>query len=192
MKKMKNGRAAAVRDLLLKEWAQGLRLTTVPQAMQRLGVADDLHLRWRIAKSVERSWREVFSSPEKRRQVEHAVGVRFEESRLDQFRGQVRDWQLAAILLTENEKLVARHMLLHERRRLPLPHPSATAKAIGASTREVHRAIGMLARLGLLVLPDGRRPAHYALVPDHVRFLKGLGFFFHTVTLDTGERFGVP
>lgn len=182
----------AIQRLLLSEWAVGLRLTTVPQAMQRLGIADDPRLRWRAAAGLESSWRELFSSPDKRRQIEQALGLRFDASKLDGLRTQVKDWQLASILLTDDEKLVARHVLFRERHGLPLPHPSATATTLSVSKREVHTAIRMLACLGFLVLPDGRRPAHYSLAPDHARLFKGLGCNFHTVTLETGERFGVP
>ncbi len=42
--------------LLASEWQEGLRITTIPQAMARLGVSDDEEVRWRIVRLVERLW----------------------------------------------------------------------------------------------------------------------------------------
>ena len=46
----------AVENLLVKDWASGLRLTTVPQAMGRLGIADDIDYRWRVANNLYGHW----------------------------------------------------------------------------------------------------------------------------------------
>jgi hypothetical protein len=49
----------------------------------------------------------------------------------------------------------------------------------------------MLGLIDFLFIEDGWRAAHYSLNEGHERLLDGLGFSFHTVTLDTGERFGI-
>lgn len=184
--------AERVSQLLTKEFSEGLRLTTIPQAMERLGVADRLPLRWQVAKRLESLWRDTLTSPETRRRIAAALGRPYDETQVERWRQQVGAWHLASIVLSENEKLAARCILLHRRKRRPLPRPAEIAAALGLPLRHVQNALRMLGRLGFLTIPDGRSPAHYRLTPSYRRFLEGLGFNFHTVSLDTGERFGVP
>ena len=110
---------------------------------------------------------------------------------------QVVTWGLASILLTNNEKLIARHIRVRHLQELPLPRPEIIAVALGISTQEVHIGIQMLARLGFLSLPtlspQGSPPSSgYTLAEDADSFHEGLGFSFHTVTLDDDEQFGIP
>jgi len=184
--------AEQVGELLLREWTTGLRLTTIPQAMGRLGIKDDLRLRWAVTRRLEGVWRDALTSPEKRRAIAQALGRPFDESQLEGFREQVGTWNLAAVALSEDEKLVARHMLMHQRRGRPLPQPGDTAKTLGLPVRQVRRALRMLARLGFLKLDAGRSPRRFSLSDGHEKLLQGLGFMFHVVSLPTGERFGVP
>lgn len=184
--------AAELERLLLQEWSTGLRLTTIPQAMECLGMAGSLEWRWRVAKQLEGPWRKALLSPGKQRQIAESLGRRFEEAQVARWRGQVETWGLASILLTENEKLAARHVLWCHRWALGLPSPRETAEAVGIPLGEAQNAIRMLGRLGFLTVADGRRPASFQLAEDHSRFTEGLGFSFHTVTLNSGERFGVP
>jgi len=184
--------ADRLREFLLREWSSGLRLTTVPQAMARLELADDVRLRWRVAKGLEALWRDALTSPEKRRRIAQALGRPFDESQIEQFRGQVGTWNIAAVALSEDEKLVARHILLHQQRGLLLPHPPDTAKALGIPLRKVQRALRVLAKVGFVDLGDGGSSPGYVLTEGHEELLEGLGFMFHTVSLETGEQFGVP
>ena len=55
----------AIEKLLVNDWASGLRLTTVPQALHRLGFADDMETRWRIADRHYDLWQSTLESPEK-------------------------------------------------------------------------------------------------------------------------------
>ena len=180
-------------EFLIQEWSTGLRLTTIPQAMERLGVDQGLlEWRWRMAWRLEAAWREVLLSPGKQQQIAEALGCRLEEAQVEKWRRQVETWTLANILLTEEEKLVARHVLWRHRKESGLPSPGETAEALGIRVREVHNSLRMLGRLGFLSIADGRRPANFQLVEDWGRFTEGLGFSFHTVALDSGDRFGVP
>jgi hypothetical protein len=160
--------------------------------MERLGLQDDPRVRWSVAGHVDRLWRGTMTSPEKRRQIAAVLGRPYDEAMDRPWREQFGSWHLASILLSEDEKLVARYILMHGRRGMALPSLAQTAGAMQSSVQEVSRAIRMLARIGYLTLPDGRRPSEYALAKEHGSVLGGLGFSFHTVTLDTGERFGVP
>jgi hypothetical protein len=184
--------AKQLQQFLLQEWSSGLRLTTIPQALQRLGMEDNVDLRWRAARHLEQLWHDTLTSPEKRRAIAQALGRDLDEALDERWRQQVRTWNLASILLREEEKLVARAILMHQRKGLGFPPPHEMARMLGIQTRQVHQAIRLLARLGFLSLEDGRRPALYALAEGHEGFLDGLGFSFHTVTLDTGDQFGVP
>jgi hypothetical protein len=160
--------------------------------MERLGMADRIPVRWCVAKRLEALWRNVLTSSEKRTQIATALGRPMDEAREVRWRQQVSTWQLPSILLTEGEKLVARYILMRQREGVQLPPPFDIARALNLSVREVHKAVLMLARLGLLSIQDRRRPASYSLANGYQVFSEGLGFSFHTVTLDTGERFGVP
>jgi len=50
----------------------------------------------------------------------------------------------------------------------------------------------MLTRLGFLVSHVNPAMIEYTLAEDAERFLDGLGFNYHTMTLDGQETFGIP
>ena len=66
----------AIEKLLVDDWASGLRLTTVPQAMRRLGIADEVDARWRMASRFYVDWQSSLETPEKVREVASAVGLK--------------------------------------------------------------------------------------------------------------------
>ena len=101
-------------------------------------------------------------------------------------------WDKASILPTDNEKLIARHILYRQKSRPELPSPGDIAATLGAGPDETDNGILMLARLGFLTLADGQPVNTYSLAADRGRFLDGLGFSFHTVTLDGEQQFGIP
>ena len=181
--------------LLINDWASGLRITTVPQAIGRLGLADDPDLRWEIANHMDAMWHSSLETPEKVKEGHAAIGLTTEEEEaelLQNWRNQVGNWDKASILLTDNEKLIARHILYRQKSRPELPSPGDIAATLGAGPDETGNGIRMLARLGFLSLADGQPVNTYSLAADHGRFLDGLGFFFHTVTLNGEEQFGIP
>ena len=185
----------AIEKLLVDDWASGLRITTVPQAMRRLGFADDLDTRWRIANRIYDLWQSILASPEKIQSAGSAIGLKKPsglEGLSQRWLEQVVTWGRASILLTDNEKLVARHILAHHRYELPLPRPENTAIALNIATEEVSISIRMLTRLGYLFLQGSQSISGYTLAEDAERFHEGLGFSFHTVTLDDDEQFGIP
>ena len=185
-------------DVLTSDWSTGLRLTSIPQAMERLGLPDDPGQRLRLAGRLEDRWRGALLSPEKQREILASLGrlpdevLAGEGAFSQRWLDQVGTWHPASILLSEDEKLVARHILMAHREGSPLPRPEETAAVLGLTVRGVHRGLRMLGLIDFLSIEDGRRAAHYSLSEGHERLLDGLGFSFHTVTLDTGERFGVP
>ncbi|MCH7736485.1 MAG: hypothetical protein IH872_03685 [Chloroflexi bacterium] len=185
----------SIEKLLISDWASGLRITTVPQAMRRLGFADDPEQRWEMANRMDDRWHRTLETPEKVQEVGLAIGLITEGDQADlsqHWRDQVGSWDRASILLTDNEKLMARQILYRQKSDSSLPSPEDIAAAIGAGTDETVNGIRMLTRLDFLTLPDGQSVDSYALAEDHGRFLDGLGFSFHTVTLDGDEQFGIP
>ena len=186
---------SAVERLLISDWALGLRITTVPQAMDRLGFADDLEARWELANRIEALWRRSLETPEKVQEINLAIGLMTSEERSafpQHWRDQVGAWNRASILLTDNEKLIARQILWRQKGGSRPPSPEEIGAALEMGPEETANGIRILTWLGFLVLPDGQPVSEYTLTEDHERFLDGLGFSFHTVTLDGDERFGIP
>ena len=185
----------AIEKLLFNDWASGLRITTVPQAMQRLGIADDVDTRWRIANRIYDLWQSILASPEKIQSAGSAIGLKNSsglEGLSQRWLEQVATWGRASILLTDNEKLVARHIWARHSQELQPTRPENIAMDLDISTKEVSSSIRMLTRLGFLSLPGSPSNCGYTLAEDAERFHEGLGFSFHTVTLDDDEQFGIP
>lgn len=185
----------AIEYLLIKDWASGLRITTIPQAMHRLGMADDLEQRWETASRMDVLWHSALETPEKLEEVHLALGRITEEEQAGLAKSwpeQVASWDRASILLTDNEKLIARQILYRQKVTSDLPSPDDIAEAVGIGPEETAGGIKMLSWLGFLTLPNGQPVDSYTLAQDHARFLDGLGFSFHTVTLDNDEQFGIP
>ena len=185
----------AIEKLLISDWASGLRITTVPQAMRRLGIADDIDQRWAMANHMDALWHSTLEAPEKIQEVNSAIGLTTAEDQAgltEHWRDQVGSWDRASILLTDNEKLMARHILYRRRYRSSLPSLEDIAASVGTGPEETASGIRMLAKLGFLAFAAVHDVANYSLTEDHGRFLDGLGFSFHTVTLDGDERFGIP
>ena len=185
----------AIEKLLIGDWASGLRITTIPQAMNRLGFADDLEIRWKIVSRMGALWHSTLETPEKVQEINSAIGSVTDEDQAalsQHWRNQVGDWDRTSILLTENEKLIARHILLCQRSGSRLPTPEDIGAAVDTGPEETANGIRMLSLLGFLGIPNGESFDGYILAEDHGRFLDGLGFSFHTLTLADGERFGIP
>jgi hypothetical protein len=104
-------------------------------------------------------------------------------------RAEIKQWNPASFILTNDEKLVARYILCVRGDAGRLPRRSEITDALGLDDTRTRGALRMLDRLGFITLDAGDR---YRLAPDHSTLLQGLGFSFHTVTLQDGEQFNVP
>lgn len=182
---------------LQSEWHTGLRLNTVAQAMAALGLPEDDEVRWQVGGALEREWQQFHSVPGILRGLKWLTGqrlaplLRFLPSVLFGFPrllNEARDWNPAVYILTEDEKLIARHILLAHKQSRPVPSAAEIGAALPLPAERAARGLAMLARLDFLSPRDNG----YALTPDHERFSRGLGFNFHTITLVNGEVFNVP
>lgn len=179
-------------EFLMNEWQEGLRITTVPQAMMRLGVPDDEELRRRVGDRLKRIWRRRLRlrglwrglrwlrSANRRKVRPWTTSLR----RLPSLLGEARSWNPAVYILSNDEKLIAR--LILNAGRVPSLEESAAVLDLDRST--VERGLRMLTNVGFLMAVAGG----YQLAAGHQRLLEGLGFNFHTVTLENGEQFNVP
>ena len=92
--------------------------------MGRLGIADDIDYRWRMANNLYGHWQSSLGTPEKVQEVASVIGLSraSDIGALSQrWLDQVESWGRAPILLTENEKLVARHVWTSHLQGQPLP-----------------------------------------------------------------------
>lgn len=177
---------------LVDEWQAGLRITTVPQALARLGLPDDDEMRWRIGQRLERAWRRrlglrgLWRGLRSLRSADwRKVGAWLPAlSRLPSLAAEARDWNPAVYILSNDEKLIARHIFRSGR----VQPPEELGAVLGLERSIVETGLRLLTRCGFLAGEGG----DYRLASGHQRLLEGLGFNFHTVTLESGEQFNVP
>jgi hypothetical protein len=96
-------------------------------------------------------------------------------------------WQPTTYVLTNQEKLIARRILRLRREGAAVPQPDKASRDIfGLDDENVLQAFETLRWLGFLQKTDDA----YQLAQDYARFLQGLGFYFHEVSLSARkERF---
>ena len=126
-------------------------------------------------------WHSTLETPQKMWEINSAIGRMTDEecAALSQrWRDQVGSWDRASIMLTDNEKLMARQILWREKCGSNLLSPDDIGTTLGIGSQETANGIRMLTRLGFLDLPEGQPVGEYILSEDHDRFLDGLGFRF--------------
>src|SRR5262249_17658279 len=143
--------------VLLHDWQDILRCTTIDQALERVGVPFRHARRLAFAAS-------LLESPE----IQEAMR-----------------WHPATYILTNDEKLLARALLRHAQHSQPLLTAADIAQALSSAEETVREGLAALAWVGFLQA-DGEE---VQLAPDDRSFLSGLGFYYHEVILENGERF---
>ncbi len=146
-------------EILYDDWRDLLRCSTIDQAMERAGVSFSQQSRLRIAEFLRRDPAAV----------------------------KLMRWDLAAYVLTNEEKLFARLILRTAPSLGLIPNPDdLSPPSADWSSAGVPRWLETLEWMGFLRQSLGG----YELAPDHTRFLYGIGFHFHEVDLpDRSERF---
>jgi len=145
-------------QVLLQDWQDILRCTTIDQALERVGIPFTHERRVTIAAFL----------------LENL-----------EIQGVMR-WHPATYILTNDEKLIARALLKHEKNSQPLPAAADIAQALSLSEQKVQEGLAALAWVGFLRKTKGQE---VYLAPDYRQFLTGLGLYYHEVVLESGERF---
>jgi hypothetical protein len=146
-------------DYLMKDWGQDFSVTSVDIAMSVLKMKPSDETRFRIGNYIK-------THPEL-----HEI---------------VRRWGWVTLVLTPDEKLIARALINAERDSKPTPSLSELAKAVAVSEPDVKRGLNMLEQYEVLQ-KDSK--AGYRVVPRYIKWEPRLDFVFHKVSLDNGRQF---
>jgi len=148
-------------DFLVNDWGNDYSVTSVDIAMEAVGVKPSEETRFRISSHIK-------AHPEL-----HEV---------------IRRWGWVTLVLTPDEKLIARALTNAERDGKPQPTVSEIAKAVGVADAQVDRGLLMLERYEIVQRSATKR-AGYKVVPRYIKWEPRLDFIFHTVSLDSGRQF---
>lgn len=180
-------------NYLRRDWDAGLRITTIEQAMRALGLPEDEQVRWRVGQALDDVWRQRLGFRQILKGLRWLRGFRWRDL-LDlvgpsPLRKEIKQWSPASFILTNDEKLVARYILRVQGDTDCLPRFAEIRDGLYLDEGKTRAALRMLQRLGFLTLNGDEE---YALASDYTALLQGLGFSFHTVTLENHEQFNVP
>lgn len=100
----------------------------------------------------------------------------------------IRRWGWVTLVLTPDEKLIARSLINAERDGKPQPTIAEIAKAGGLTEAQVKRGLSMLERYEI-VQRAASKGAGYTVMPRYIKWEPRLDFIFHKVSLDSGRQF---
>lgn len=103
----------------------------------------------------------------------------------------VRRWGWVTLVLTPDEKLIARSLINAERDGKPTPSTSELGKAVGVSEAGVKRGLNMLERYEVVKKDSSAAKAGYRVMPRYIKWEPRLDFVFHKISLDNGRQFNV-
>lgn len=159
-----NAQEQKVIDYLVKDWGQDFTVTSVDVAMAALKVEQSDETRFRVGNYIK-------THPEL-----HEI---------------VRRWGWVTLVLTPDEKLIARALINAERDSKPTPSASELAKAVGMSEADVKRGLNMLERFEILKKDSSAAQAGYRVMPRYIKWEPRLDFVFHKISLESGRQFNV-
>src|SRR6266436_2521910 len=157
-----NAQEQEVIDYLVKDWGEDYSVTSVDIAMNAVKVAPSDETRFRIGNYIK-------AHPEL-----HEV---------------IRRWGWVTLVLTPDEKLIARALINAEREGKPEPTIAEIAKAIGVTESQAKRGLAMLERYEILKKDNSAGNVGYRVMSHYLKWEPRLDFVFHSVTLDSGRRF---
>jgi AraC-like DNA-binding protein len=149
-------------DHLVSDWGGDYSVTSVDIAMNALKVEQSDETRFRIGNYIK-------AHPEL-----HEV---------------IRRWGWVTLVLTPDEKLIARALINAEREGKPEPTLAEIAKAVGVSESQAKRGLAMLEGYEILKQDAKAGGAGYRVIPHYIKWEPHLDFVFHGVTLDSGRQF---
>lgn len=150
-------------DYLVKDWGEDYSVTTVDIAIRAVKDEQSEESRFRIGSYIK-------AHPEL-----HEI---------------IRRWGWVTLVLTPDEKLIARALINAQRDGKPAPSLSELAKAVAVKEPDVKRGLAMLARYEILT-KDNKTGTGYSVVARYIKWEPRLDFVFHNVTLDGGRQFSV-
>ena len=148
-------------DFLINDWGKDYSVTSVDIAMSALKMKQSDETRFRIGSHIK-------SHPEL-----HEI---------------IRRWDWVTLVLTPDEKLIARMLINAERDGKPQPTVLEIAKAVGITEAQVDRGLSMLERYEILQRAASKG-AGYKVVSRYIKWEPRLDFIFHKVSLDSGRQF---
>jgi len=159
-----NAQEQKVIDYLVKDWGEDYNVTSVDIAMNAVKVAPSDETRFHIGSYIK-------AHPEL-----HEV---------------IRRWGWVTLVLTPDEKLIARSLINAERDGKPAPSVSELAKAVGVKEPDVKRGLAMLERYEILKKDTKVGGVGYAVIPRYMKWQPRLDFVFHKISLDSGRQLNV-
>jgi hypothetical protein len=159
-----NPQEQKVIDYLVKDWGEDFSVTSVDIAMAALKVQQSEETRFRIGNYIK-------THPEL-----HEI---------------VRRWGWVTLVLTPDEKLIARALINAQRDSKPTPSLSDLANAVGVSEPEVKRGLNMLERYEILKKDSSAGTTAYRVIQRYLKWEPRLDFVFHKISLDSGRQFNV-
>lgn len=159
-----NAQEQKVIDYLVNDWGQDFSVTSVDIAMTAVKVEPSDETRFRIGNYIK-------THPEL-----HEI---------------VRRWGWVTLVLTPDEKLIARALINAERDAKPSPKTSNLAKAVGISETDVKRGLNMLERYEIVKKDRSPAKAGYRVMARYIKWEPRLDFVFHKISLDSGRQFNV-
>lgn len=151
-------------DYLVKDWGEDYSVTTVDIAMKAVKVDQSDEIRFRIGSYIK-------THPEL-----HEV---------------IRRWGWVTLVLTPDEKLIARALVNAERDGKSAPSLSELAHVVAISEPDVKRGLAMLERYEILTKDAKAGGTSYRVMPRYIKWEPRLDFVFHNVSLDSGRQFSV-
>jgi len=159
-----NAQEQQVIDYLVKDWGEDYSVTSVDIAMNALKVAPSEETRFRIGNYLK-------AHPEL-----HEV---------------IRRWGWVTLVLTPDEKLIARALINSQRDSKPVPPLSELAKAVGIKEPDVKRGLAMLERYEILKKDGNAGGPGFTVMQRYIKWEPRLDFVFHKISLDSGRQFNV-
>ncbi len=148
-------------NYLVSDWGEDYSVTSVDIAMAALKMKQSDETRFRIGSHIK-------AHPEL-----HEI---------------IRRWGWVTLVLTPDEKLIARTLINAERDGQPQPTVAAIAKAVGITDAQADGGLSMLERYEILQRAASKG-AGCKVAPRYVKWEPRLDFIFHKVSLDSGRQF---
>lgn len=159
-----NAQEQKVINYLVKDWGQDFSVTSVDIAMAALKVEQSDETRFRLGNYIK-------THPEL-----HEI---------------IRRWGWVTLVLTPDEKLIARALINAERDAKPTPSTSELGSALGVNEADIKRGLNMLERYEIVKKDRSSGKAGYRVVPHYIKWEPRLDFVFHKISLDSGRQFNV-